>query len=565
MRVADSSNEGTIVLRCKRGSMQDRTFKVEAGGATIGRHDGCDFAVDPEVDVKVSGQHGRIEFDGESWTYTDLGSTNGSIVNGRVVNAGDPVRLRDESLIELGEDREAGTVAFSVSMPGAPRSQGGIETRCDGCGNTFEAPKSKMGRSVPCPGCGGPVEVPITAKLVSNPLRGGPGGSGFGDAPPSGPGDSSSSGRPNPGGGPPQFPAPPSSPGASSPGSSPPPPPQFGAGTPPATPGTPGAASQGGGFEWEANPVGGFIGKMKKAVKNFREKREIQDELNLCEQQHAGLQNQLRRELIEVGKEAWLTFQESAATLEGAEELAAGHTAIEETKRELTEAEEALEQARTAVSESAARWNARIEELDSVRSSRSAHHDESREAAATAERGYRGIIKDCLGGSTEIADRVRTALEAELGGFNAEGELSELATLMRRTSENITARLDQLGEPRAVFEQARDAAEAAGRDLEEAIRACEAADADRRTEQTELSGIVREAESAASGLTTAITEAESALTSHYHRLGVAVIESTDTEILGVDSRVYISCSSLYAQSNELEQRMSALNSKLQTL
>ena len=66
-------------------------------GATLGRSRQCDLVLD---DPNVSRQHAEIRPRGGSWVLTDLGSTNGSRVNGRTVTGPEVVRPGDE--IELG-------------------------------------------------------------------------------------------------------------------------------------------------------------------------------------------------------------------------------------------------------------------------------------------------------------------------------------------------------------------------------------------------------------------------------------------------------------------------------
>ena len=52
---------------------------VPAPVVTIGRAAGCDVVID---DDSVSAQHARLEFDVGAWRITDLGSTNGTVVEG---------------------------------------------------------------------------------------------------------------------------------------------------------------------------------------------------------------------------------------------------------------------------------------------------------------------------------------------------------------------------------------------------------------------------------------------------------------------------------------------------
>jgi hypothetical protein len=75
----------------------DKRIIVGSGGATLGRSRQCDVVVD---DPNVSRTHAELRPRGGSWVLTDLGSTNGSSVNGRRIDAPTVVRPGDE--IELG-------------------------------------------------------------------------------------------------------------------------------------------------------------------------------------------------------------------------------------------------------------------------------------------------------------------------------------------------------------------------------------------------------------------------------------------------------------------------------
>jgi hypothetical protein len=70
---------------------------VGSGGATLGRSRQSDVVVD---DPNVSRTHAELRPRGGSWVLTDLGSTNGSSVNGRRIDAPTVVKPGDE--IELG-------------------------------------------------------------------------------------------------------------------------------------------------------------------------------------------------------------------------------------------------------------------------------------------------------------------------------------------------------------------------------------------------------------------------------------------------------------------------------
>jgi hypothetical protein len=66
-------------------------------GATLGRSRQCDVVLN---DPNVSRQHAELRPRGGSWVLTDLGSTNGSRINGHPVERSEVVRPGDE--IELG-------------------------------------------------------------------------------------------------------------------------------------------------------------------------------------------------------------------------------------------------------------------------------------------------------------------------------------------------------------------------------------------------------------------------------------------------------------------------------
>jgi Protein of unknown function (DUF3662)/FHA domain len=70
---------------------------VGPAGSTIGRSRRCDVMLD---DPNVSREHAEIRPRGGSWVLTDLGSTNGSSLNGRRLDGSEVLKPGDE--IELG-------------------------------------------------------------------------------------------------------------------------------------------------------------------------------------------------------------------------------------------------------------------------------------------------------------------------------------------------------------------------------------------------------------------------------------------------------------------------------
>lgn len=77
-----------------------RAFPLGEASATIGRRSGCEI---PLFDTKVSREHARIEPVRGGYAVVDLGSLNGTFVNGQQLNGSRP--LRDGDLLEVGRHR----------------------------------------------------------------------------------------------------------------------------------------------------------------------------------------------------------------------------------------------------------------------------------------------------------------------------------------------------------------------------------------------------------------------------------------------------------------------------
>jgi hypothetical protein len=77
--------------------MDGKRLVVGPAGVTLGRSRQCDIVLS---DPNVSRQHAEIRPRGGRWALIDLGSTNGSLLNGRRVEGSEPIRSGDE--IELG-------------------------------------------------------------------------------------------------------------------------------------------------------------------------------------------------------------------------------------------------------------------------------------------------------------------------------------------------------------------------------------------------------------------------------------------------------------------------------
>lgn len=86
--------------------MRASTWELEVGGLVLpidatkvlGRDPSCDV---PLADERVSWRHLQIELDDAALLVTDLGSRNGTLINGRRIDS-EPVRIDRETIVQLG-------------------------------------------------------------------------------------------------------------------------------------------------------------------------------------------------------------------------------------------------------------------------------------------------------------------------------------------------------------------------------------------------------------------------------------------------------------------------------
>ena len=88
-------------------SKDGRNFQLNLGSTTIGRSSDNDIRV---LDPEVSKHHAKIVESNGHYKLHDLGSTNGTWVNGNVVNS--PIILRSEDEIRLGDSYRLQFVAL---------------------------------------------------------------------------------------------------------------------------------------------------------------------------------------------------------------------------------------------------------------------------------------------------------------------------------------------------------------------------------------------------------------------------------------------------------------------
>lgn len=94
-----------FVLLSRFPSFQPARFELPEGMTTVGRSSSCDFVIRNET---VSRQHAEIHIQGKTATVRDLGSSNGTLVNGLRINS---------SPLLVGQHLQFGQVGFLVSSP----------------------------------------------------------------------------------------------------------------------------------------------------------------------------------------------------------------------------------------------------------------------------------------------------------------------------------------------------------------------------------------------------------------------------------------------------------------
>jgi hypothetical protein len=115
--MADSHRPGAT-LTLSRGPDAGRQFDIRAAPVTIGRQDQCDVQI---AGTWVSRRHARIAWTGTGYIVEDLGSTNGTFVNGERVSG--PHALESGDRLQLGEQVE---FAFEAHMPAPVRAEAAL-------------------------------------------------------------------------------------------------------------------------------------------------------------------------------------------------------------------------------------------------------------------------------------------------------------------------------------------------------------------------------------------------------------------------------------------------------
>jgi pSer/pThr/pTyr-binding forkhead associated (FHA) protein/V8-like Glu-specific endopeptidase len=105
-----------IELRITKGARTGQRERSDKSVVSIGRHPMNDIRFDVEQDLDVSGRHCEIRTLGESHVLVDVGSTNGTYINGEKLTAGRALEVGD--IISFGANGpQAEFHLFSGKMP----------------------------------------------------------------------------------------------------------------------------------------------------------------------------------------------------------------------------------------------------------------------------------------------------------------------------------------------------------------------------------------------------------------------------------------------------------------
>jgi FHA domain-containing protein len=121
---------GSVRAGTAHAAGAENEYSLDKELVVIGRGSEADLRL---ADTGVSRRHGEIREIGESrHAYRDLGSTNGSKVNGKASTPANPIQLRDGDRIEVGKS------ALVYRKDETPRSDGGRQGG-EGSGASNEA------------------------------------------------------------------------------------------------------------------------------------------------------------------------------------------------------------------------------------------------------------------------------------------------------------------------------------------------------------------------------------------------------------------------------------------
>ncbi len=143
-----------LALTVRTGALAGRTFTFDHAMISVGRTPGADLQFDAQQDIDVSGKHAEIVVIGSRVVMRDLGSTNGTWING--------ARLESDSEIYDGD-----VIAFGEHGPQVMVSQTG-RMRTGDAAPRASAPATRVSSSARAPsGAMSPPSAPVVPAPVA--------------------------------------------------------------------------------------------------------------------------------------------------------------------------------------------------------------------------------------------------------------------------------------------------------------------------------------------------------------------------------------------------------------
>jgi S1-C subfamily serine protease len=153
----------SVDFRVLTGSRAGHRERFTKPVIAIGRHPLCDFQFDPQQDLDVSTRHAEIRAVGDGYVLVDIGSTNGTYVNG--------VRIARERRLESGDEIAFGEFGPKVRLEIVVESGAQPPARRDGgAARDDAAPNGAPGKRVASP-APGEAPPPATRSIVTEARR----------------------------------------------------------------------------------------------------------------------------------------------------------------------------------------------------------------------------------------------------------------------------------------------------------------------------------------------------------------------------------------------------------